>query len=66
LNPRRQRLLLIFAGLGVLGLIAALVLNALRSNLVFFFSPSQVVAGEAPGGGTGWSRKKRSGARPMA
>lgn len=52
MNPRRQRLLLIFAGMGVLGLIAALVLNALRSNLVFFFSPSQVVAGEAPGGGT--------------
>ena len=29
---------------------SALVLNAFRSNLVFFFSPSQVVANEAPRG----------------
>ncbi len=38
----------ICAGLAVLGIAAALVLNAFQSNLVFFFSPSQVVAKEAP------------------
>ena len=38
----------ISAGLAVLGIAAALVLNAFQSNLVFFFSPSQVVAKEAP------------------
>ena len=32
----------------MLGGAAALVLNAFQSNLVFFFSPSQVVAKEAP------------------
>jgi cytochrome c-type biogenesis protein CcmE len=32
----------------VLGVAAALVLNAFQSNLVFFFSPSQVLANEAP------------------
>ena len=37
-------------GLAVLGLVAALVLNAFQSNLVFFFSPTQVMAGEAPKG----------------
>ena len=36
------------AGLAVLAGAAALVLNAFQSNLVFFFSPSQVVAKEAP------------------
>jgi cytochrome c-type biogenesis protein CcmE len=36
------------AGLAVLAVAAALVLNAFQSNLVFFFSPSQVVAREAP------------------
>ena len=41
-----------FIGLGVagLGIAAALVLNAFQKNLVFFFSPSQVVAKEAPVG----------------
>ena len=41
-----------FIGLGVagFGIAAALVLNAFQKNLVFFFSPSQVVAKEAPVG----------------
>ena len=39
---------LIGAGLAVLGIAAALVLNAFQSNLVFFFSPSQVASNEAP------------------
>jgi len=41
---------IIAAGLGVLVLASALVLNAFRSNLVFFFSPTQVMANEAPRG----------------
>ena len=36
--------------LAALGVAAALVLNAFQSNLVFFFSPTQVVANEAPRG----------------
>ena len=38
----------IVGGLAALGVAAALVLNAFRSNLVFFFTPSQVAAQEAP------------------
>ena len=41
---------IIAAGLAALGIAAALVLNAFQSNLVFFFSPSQVLANEAPRG----------------
>jgi cytochrome c-type biogenesis protein CcmE len=40
----------IVAGLAGLGIAATLVLNAFRSNLVFFFTPTQVVANEAPHG----------------
>ncbi len=50
MKTRHKRLLLILAGLVILGAVAALVLNAFRSNLVFFFSPTQVAAGEAPKG----------------
>jgi cytochrome c-type biogenesis protein CcmE len=39
---------LIGAGLAVLAIASALVLNAFQSNLVFFFSPTQVAAKEAP------------------
>jgi cytochrome c-type biogenesis protein CcmE len=50
MKPRHKRLALITAGLAVLGVAAALILNAFQSNLVFFFSPSQVAAHEAPQG----------------
>ena len=50
MKTRHKRLLLILAGLAVLGAVIALVLNAFQSNLVFFFSPTQVAAGEAPKG----------------
>ena len=43
-------MLIIVAGLAALGTAAGLVLNAFQSNLVFFFSPSQVMASEAPRG----------------
>ena len=50
MKPRTRRLGWIVGGLAALGLAAALVLNAFRSNLVFFFTPSQVAAHEAPQG----------------
>ena len=52
MKPRHKRIALIAAGLAALGVAAALVLNAFNSNLVFFFSPSQIVANEAPRGKT--------------
>ena len=48
MKPRHKRLAAIAGGLALLAIAAALVLNAFQSNLVFFFSPSQVAAGEAP------------------
>ena len=41
---------LIAGGLIICGAAAALVFNAFEENLVFFFSPSQVAAHEAPEG----------------
>lgn len=48
MKKRHRNLLLIAVVVVALGAIAALVLNAFRSNLVFFFTPTQVVKGEAP------------------
>jgi cytochrome c-type biogenesis protein CcmE len=49
-KARHRRFAWIAAGVAVLGVAVALVLNAFQSNLVFFFSPSQVAANEAPQG----------------
>jgi cytochrome c-type biogenesis protein CcmE len=48
LKRRHKRIAFIIAGLAGLGIAAALVLSAFQKNLVFFFSPTQVVAKEAP------------------
>jgi len=48
MKARHKRLALIGAGLAGLGIATALVLNAIQNNLVFFFSPTQVAAKEAP------------------
>lgn len=48
MKPRHKRFVMIAAGLAALGIAAMLVLNAFRSNLVFFFTPTQVAKGEAP------------------
>ena len=37
-------------GLAALGVAVALVLNAFQSNLVFFYTPTQIAQGEAPKG----------------
>jgi cytochrome c-type biogenesis protein CcmE len=49
-KTRTRRFAWIAAGLAVLAIAAALVLNAFQSNLVFFFTPSQIAAKEAPQG----------------
>jgi cytochrome c-type biogenesis protein CcmE len=48
LSPRQTRFALIAGGVLVLTLAAAFVLNAFQNNLVFFFTPTQVLKGEAP------------------
>ena len=50
MKPRTKRALWIAGGLAGLGVAATLVLNAFQSNLVFFFTPSQIAANEAPKG----------------
>jgi cytochrome c-type biogenesis protein CcmE len=52
MKKRHKRIGFIIAGVAGLGIAAALALSAFRSNLVFFFSPSQVAAKEAPVGRT--------------
>src|SRR5204863_1904384 len=47
-TPKRKRLWLVVASLGVLGVAVALVLTALNDNIVFFYSPTQV-ADRKPG-----------------
>jgi len=48
LKPRTKRALWIVSGLAGLGVAASLVLNAFQSNLVFFFTPTQIATNEAP------------------
>lgn len=48
MKARHRRLLWIAGGLAALGVAAVLVTNAFRSNLVFFFTPTQIADGEAP------------------
>ena len=50
MKPRHKRLVIILGALASLGLAAALVLNALKSNVAFFYTPTQVTSGEAPRG----------------
>ena len=50
MKPRHKRFIAIGVGVAALAAAAALVLSAFQSNLVFFFTPSQVAANEAPQG----------------
>ncbi len=45
---RHRRIAFIVLGLAALGIATTLLLSAFQSNLVFFFSPTQVLAKEAP------------------
>ena len=52
MKRRHKRIAIIIVGLAGLGVAAYLVASAFRENLVFFFSPTQVAAKEAPVGRT--------------
>jgi cytochrome c-type biogenesis protein CcmE len=52
MKPRHKRIAAIALGVVALGVATALVLMAFEKNLVFFFTPSQVAANEAPQGRT--------------
>ena len=46
MKTRHKRIALIVGGLAVLGAVVALVLNAFRSNLVFFHTPTEIATGQ--------------------
>jgi cytochrome c-type biogenesis protein CcmE len=48
MTRKRLRLYAVLAGLGALGLAAALVLSAFNDNLVFFYSPTDLKTKSAP------------------
>lgn len=48
MKPRQKRMWFILVGLVVLSLVAFFLIQALRQNMVFFYSPTQLVQGEAP------------------
>ena len=52
MKPRHKRIAWIALGVAAVGIATALVLTAFNQNLVFFFSPTQVMAKEAPAGRT--------------
>ncbi len=48
MKPRHKRIAIAAGVVAAVGVAAALVLNAFQSNLVFFYSPSQIASREAP------------------
>lgn len=48
ITPRQRRIYIIVGGLATLGVATFLVLRAFNENLVFFYTPTQIVAQEAP------------------
>jgi cytochrome c-type biogenesis protein CcmE len=48
MKARHKRFGIVIVGLAALGLASYLVLNALKGNLSYFFSPTEVVEGKAP------------------
>lgn len=50
MKSRHKKLALIGGALAIIGIIAALVLNALNSNIALYISPTDVAAGKAPQG----------------
>ena len=50
MKARQKRFVFILVALAAVAVASALVVQALRSNITYFYSPSQVVAGEAPEG----------------
>jgi cytochrome c-type biogenesis protein CcmE len=52
MTPRRKRLLAVIAILAGVGAATALATLAFRDNLLYFYNPTQVLAGDAPSGRT--------------
>lgn len=50
MKPRKKRMLFVIGGMVCLAIAAGLVLNAFRSNLVFFYTPTEVAQHEVPVG----------------
>ena len=48
MTPRRKRLLAVVAIVAGVGAATALAMLAFRDNLLYFYNPSQVLAGDAP------------------
>jgi cytochrome c-type biogenesis protein CcmE len=48
MKARHKRLMIVVTGVVGLTVAALFILNAFRSNLVFFFSPTEVLEGKAP------------------
>jgi len=48
MKARHKRLVFVAAAVVAVGIAAVLVLNALQSNIAYFFSPTQVIGNEAP------------------
>jgi len=51
MRPRRQRMIFVGVVLAGVSIATVLVLSAIGENMLYFYSPSQIVAGEAPRGG---------------
>ena len=50
MKPRHKRAAIVVGVLAAVGVAVGLILNAFNSNLVFFYTPTQVAAKEAPQG----------------
>ena len=52
MKPRHKRAAIVLAVISAVGVAVALVLNAFNSNLVFFYTPTQIADQQAPQGRT--------------
>ena len=48
MTPRKKRILMVFFIMLGMGVAVALILTAFEKNLLYFYAPTQIVAGEAP------------------
>ena len=48
MKQRHKRLMLIVGGLAAIAVVATLIFNAISGNMMYFFSPSDVLANKAP------------------
>ena len=51
MKSRHKRIAIIVAGIALLAIAATLLLQSFQSNLVFFFSPTEVIQGKSPNQG---------------